>query len=449
MSNDAPEVAMDFETIRAQVMSVADAFSEPRAEAQRDSHPLWHTPNVESGGINYQRTPLPDVGFAPVDYAVPVAPIMVAIDDPMPVNEPRPVVLADKNLIMYVRMLEATAGVVLSEQERTSLALLGVKRTINRAFFRALPAASGGAPMPFPEEEVANAYLKERESTVKAEIDRAKHDIQGNINNAMNQSRSAMGYFETAAKCRLRLTALQGKPDSPLAEIAKILADPFFTFHGLKKRENGEVYGAEFITASVILVYQNKQHGIDITLDLGRFRFEWLFAGVVKVHPHTGNILASNHYHPHLSGGNICLGNAADAYKTAVAEGKISTQFQILQSILLSYNPDSPYIDITTFQKFIDFKTCDKSKLETYWAERNDAWIYNDKYGGTYHRIGDESTVGSRGGDEEDETVLIRCRIYQQRYVDLGLDVEPIQYAVCDRNRQYIPIAEDVIYGRY
>lgn len=50
--------------------------------------------------------------------------------------------------------------------------------------------------------------------------------------------------------------------------------------------------------------------------------------------------------HPHVSNGHICLGEAEKLVNRAIFEGRFCDMFQIIKSVLNTYNPKSPYLVI-------------------------------------------------------------------------------------------------------
>lgn len=48
--------------------------------------------------------------------------------------------------------------------------------------------------------------------------------------------------------------------------------------------------------------------------------------------------------HPHVQGGQVCLGDGAGLFRTALAEGRLYDAFVIVNQVLHTYNDASPYI---------------------------------------------------------------------------------------------------------
>ncbi len=55
--------------------------------------------------------------------------------------------------------------------------------------------------------------------------------------------------------------------------------------------------------------------------------------------------------HPHVQSDEICLGRGSDQFYDAMQQGRILDAFTILNSILVTYNPDSAYIKIENWNR--------------------------------------------------------------------------------------------------
>jgi len=60
--------------------------------------------------------------------------------------------------------------------------------------------------------------------------------------------------------------------------------------------------------------------------------------------------------HPHVSGEKLCEGEGSAATKTALEEGRICDFFTIVGSILNTYSPDSPYVSLDNWVRFVCLK---------------------------------------------------------------------------------------------
>jgi len=53
--------------------------------------------------------------------------------------------------------------------------------------------------------------------------------------------------------------------------------------------------------------------------------------------------------HPHVRGNRACLGDGAHALKSAMTEGRLADSFQVVASVLHTYNPGSAYVDLESW----------------------------------------------------------------------------------------------------
>ena len=54
----------------------------------------------------------------------------------------------------------------------------------------------------------------------------------------------------------------------------------------------------------------------------------------------------NEYFHPHVSGGGLCMGDGGAAVNMAMSRGDVYSVFEIVESILGEYNPDSPYREL-------------------------------------------------------------------------------------------------------
>lgn len=56
--------------------------------------------------------------------------------------------------------------------------------------------------------------------------------------------------------------------------------------------------------------------------------------------------------HPHVEGRRLCAGDATEPLRQAVDEGRLTDAFLIVQSVLTTYNPRSPYVPLAEWDGF-------------------------------------------------------------------------------------------------
>jgi hypothetical protein len=121
------------------------------------------------------------------------------------------------------------------------------------------------------------------------------------------------------------------------------------------KEEYGERFGISkqdkfifLITDNIILEDEN-----DVSYDFGQFRIELYydehkhyFVKALQPLCHRTN----DHYtHPHISCDKLCEGDATEAIAISLAEGRLTDFFDLINSILKTYNPRSPYSPLETW----------------------------------------------------------------------------------------------------
>lgn len=171
--------------------------------------------------------------------------------------------------------------------------------------------------------------------------------------------------------------ATMGEPGTVSAKlkesIEKMLSNPFIHAATMV---NASV---EMETGFVILRHVNQAQNVDMTVNFGSFKIIWYpHSNQFKVHRNKGNTVVHEYYHPHIgNSGDICLGNAAQAFTTALKDMEYHKCVEIIQTILHTYNPDSP------FRRLDDFWTIqNKEKIKgmpfTY-KNVGTVWIQEDE----------------------------------------------------------------------
>lgn len=58
---------------------------------------------------------------------------------------------------------------------------------------------------------------------------------------------------------------------------------------------------------------------------------------------------SGGYYHPHVTGHGLCVGDGGPAILTALRQGRFLDFFTIVNQILATYNPDSPYAELSSW----------------------------------------------------------------------------------------------------
>lgn len=169
-----------------------------------------------------------------------------------------------------------------------------------------------------------------------------ERNIESNLDYAISSLTDHQNYMRQVSESRNKIEQLGPVDYLPFVKMIneKVLIDPKYSFSGFW---NGQM---EFtINEDIICTHKNSRAGIDIRVNLGRMKFRLSYSNGIglEVHKHKDNITSSGYYHPHISSGNICLGNMNDLFNEAMEKKDIHQMFEITRSILLTYNDGDPY----------------------------------------------------------------------------------------------------------
>ena len=113
-----------------------------------------------------------------------------------------------------------------------------------------------------------------------------------------------------------------------------------------------------FKTGIIPLVFKRPEAGIDYKLPMGPYHIEWNVPGnYIEVFPiqNETKLQVDQYPHPHVNnGGGVCWGTGHGAMIQALQKYDLLTAGTILDAILRSYNPESPYIRIDDFAEQVD-----------------------------------------------------------------------------------------------
>ena len=93
----------------------------------------------------------------------------------------------------------------------------------------------------------------------------------------------------------------------------------------------------------------------DDTLNFGFLRVKLDFINSsLTVLPCRQNLFkdSDNYFHPHISNsGEVCWGNAEGTVQQALGSGDFARVLELLQAVLVTYNPESPYVSFEDFKE--------------------------------------------------------------------------------------------------
>lgn len=143
-----------------------------------------------------------------------------------------------------------------------------------------------------------------------------------------------------------QLKAFDSMSFDPSVEVAKIIASGKWRFLNVD-----HLQWVSFATVNdIILTYRNDAQGINCSVNLGLFKVQFnLGTGAFRVYKLGRNLEVNGYYHPHVSGGNLCTGEVNRLFSEAISKRDLARVLDIAFDVLSSYNHDSPYVLLTSF----------------------------------------------------------------------------------------------------
>lgn len=203
------------------------------------------------------------------------------------------------------------------------------------------------------EKQGAKFKRNDETSVLKQHIEAHETDIS-------RYSEHVKSLIRTRDEYQKRLDELLAQPQPEaikwVERVKQVIDDGFWSFayarndlvHG-EEYENGIFFrGITFETRNdVVIHYVKPEQGIDINVNLGKFRVSWNPGETSVYITHSGNnVWVSSRCHPHIGGHAICLGAAKPAVVGALKKGDIQAAFRLIAFILTQYNPNDAYIDL-------------------------------------------------------------------------------------------------------
>ena len=168
---------------------------------------------------------------------------------------------------------------------------------------------------------------------------------------AVRINADALSKLVAASKKTLEAMNLQNNGnDIYRPQVEKIHSESFWMFFNYT---NGFI---SFVTRNDVILEHNETVGdsvISRKVNMGKFVLALnCNSGLsFEVKKHSGNIICSGYYHPHIDGsGNVCLGNAGPSISQAYEKLDIHHIARVVAAILTTYNPDSPYLSLNRFE---------------------------------------------------------------------------------------------------
>jgi hypothetical protein len=241
------------------------------------------------------------------------------------------------------------------KNKKQSLELIKDKNEINKIFFTYSDSIQNtpNAELELIEKTVKNSInvldlklVNDKKQKLQRLIEIKTNEMSTYNNYIMNNISSIV----SARQEMLKIVDVNIK-DKIISDVIEILKGGFYEFHEL----NG--YNLILVTKdSIINTYKNINEGIDLTLNLGKFKIIYnLEIFTLKVYPHENNYTVSSFYHPHVNdSGEVCWGNVSVRASELLANAEIKEALNLLSVLLTTYNPDNPYRTLAQFNDVIN-----------------------------------------------------------------------------------------------
>lgn len=338
------------------------------------------------------------------------------------------------NVYQYLDQLQASAGRRLLTDELKLFEGLTNKLDINRIFF-GLPKP--GDPEPLSEEKIKKlsehytALAQTRNSELVRSVTR---DIDANLKIANDGYTRIKEALQKVATSRSDLEAITLKVPDYTEVINKALQNPFWTLHNVSSQT------VDFASNEIIVSDKRPKLGIDMTVNFGRILLKWNTSANYIMAARFEKNFQGNYYHPHISSTHdFCLGNASSAITKALKEVKIDEVLSVMQALLTTYNPDSPYMPLAEF--FAQQNPEELKKGECSYQARGEVRFRDEYIGDIRPRVIEEDY-------DDNGELLLRCRYYQLCNTRYNLPVSETHYFMSGNNR-YIEFDhndEDLVY---
>jgi hypothetical protein len=384
---------------------------------------------------------------------------MDTVQAPQPMPAPNPAsraeVLSAFNSEAWLIELAGYQGINLKEipdSVRQEILACKTKNWVNIKFFDWLRSK----PSEHVEFTAEDTTLFEQMVSLRKSpaYEREKSQLASKLSQAKNYFDAAQSELISAGEIRAKLMQLEGTPSISLTEeIKKCIADGWYKYDPTLTKEwnRANTQGIVFTTATVTTKYYNKKAGIEMDVNLGRFKVVYQPArNSIKVLPFEDNVHSSGHIHPHIgSGGSVCWGNAEDTYVHCMDHCQPSKAFLALRVILTTYNSDSPYVDLHEFAVQRNPELLEGK--EKVWVQTCSAWYQFDEI--------PENVTGVReSGTDDDGNDITYVRLWHQTYEGTNIPCEmdgddrPVYFFRCttgesDNPYTYVEIDKDYISG--
>lgn len=341
----------------------------------------------------------------------------------------------------YIQMLMANYGFRLSVDQMRELAILPDKSDINKKMADFYELHKAGKPIGPDEEKIIEQASSDLQQFFKHRFEARKEEIKKEIE---IYKKDADRHFTEANAKLLRMNEKvvefdQMKDDG--TEMKSVFdAIKGNSFWRIEKYRDGIMY---FESQDVILRHVDRAQNVDMTVNFGPMWLMWVTrSGTVKMDETRGKYIVNGHMHPHInSSGSICWGNAASSYTTHMKTYQINEVLKIVQSLLQTYNPGSPFQRLDRF-----FAKSNPSVQKGEFEHRpvRWAWVYDDgdpDDGWDFTPDFAEDPQDEEWSDADGNRVR-KIRVYHRFNREFGIQVDENEY-IRSTNFRYFVLASD------
>lgn len=389
-------------------------------------HPIqWPPQFVEQSNNYWGVPPFQSYGQLAVDSGSTLNGISAWSVQPQKPSSPSLPPLISHSLDIYFAELQAKTGKEVKQEFFKLFTQCSDKSQINQMFFEL--SQDHFVPKEKLTRDSQNILSKMLETNIKKG---SENKVQNLLRDAELNRREALQNYQNADQNLQRMTKYVREADElsgRIPDVNKLIemldSDPFWSLDQTRIKEDQNYL--DFISSDIVCNYINKTQGIEQLVNFGKFKVKWdMVRNRYQIYPHLNNIEIDSHYHPHISGTQLCLGSAADSFTKAQMNFDVSGCLKLIQSLMQTYNPDSPY-----------------RKLEHWWLKQNPKlqegatkyqpsgeyfWLRSDRLNFAINFM-DSETIEAY--DYNDEFEIYKTEIFHKVNAEYGVRVDQEEYA--------------------
>lgn len=267
------------------------------------------------------------------------------------------------NAVKYIGQLAAMTKTDISSWDITKMfgrddgSIIQDKTKINKTFFTAIENGAEESPIDLPIADIEK--MQGRWSTGR--ISTLEHQLNTKTSHANSYLNSYTNYMRQAAGIKNQIAQIKGGESWLLDEVKRVIDSGNWTDCELDMENNYITFTTKH---DAILKYVDRNNEVDITYNFGKFKAEISLSSFLplvwptdwdKVHS-----FSRGYCHPHIPSmsrhgkQDVCLGSLRDEMNRATSEFKFAKCFEIIHTVLNSYNHGDAYKTLPTFQQWYD-----------------------------------------------------------------------------------------------